>query len=130
SQFRLRTATERWVWVEVRGRVVDWDEHGLPLRLLGTCSDISAQVAETQLRNVLLDQSMAAIMVLSADHRIMEANKHAQEIFTTPGETLRNQSIHGLHVNDEHYQRLGSHYENLRRNGQLRLEFPLRDAHG
>lgn len=130
SQFRLRTATERWVWVEVRGRVVDWDEHGLPLRLLGTCSDISAQVAETQLRNVLLDQSMAAIMVLSADRRIMEANKHAQEIFTTPGETLRNQSIHGLHVNDEHYQRLGSHYENLRRNGQLRLEFPLRDAHG
>jgi diguanylate cyclase (GGDEF)-like protein/PAS domain S-box-containing protein len=49
-EFRLRRADESWVWIETRGRVVEWQD-GQAVRAVGTHSDISARkVAELALR--------------------------------------------------------------------------------
>ena len=49
-EFRLRRADESWVWIETRGRVVEWQD-GQALRAVGTHSDISARkTAELALR--------------------------------------------------------------------------------
>ena len=40
-EFRLRTRGGDWLWVQGRGRVVEWDRKGVPSRLVGTHSDIS-----------------------------------------------------------------------------------------
>lgn len=40
-QHRLRHRDGSWIWVNDRGRVVEWDEHGKPLRVIGTHSDIT-----------------------------------------------------------------------------------------
>ncbi len=56
---RMRTATDRWIWVLVRAKVVEreWRREtgksavGIPLRVVGTIVDISARIAaEKQLR--------------------------------------------------------------------------------
>ncbi|HRQ58677.1 MAG TPA: diguanylate cyclase, partial [Azoarcus taiwanensis] len=130
SEHRLRTASGRWLWVEVRGRVVDWDATAQPLRLIGTCTDISARVAETQMHTILLEESMAAIAVLSADRHILEANRRAMEIFVPPGTDLATLTLRSLHLSDEHYARLEPFNETLRRTGKVRLEYPMRDARG
>jgi PAS domain S-box-containing protein len=43
AEFRLRTKEEGWRWILARGQVVERDEHGAPLRFLGTHTDISKQ---------------------------------------------------------------------------------------
>ncbi|MFZ3218455.1 MAG: PAS domain-containing protein, partial [Rhodoferax sp.] len=61
-EFRLRTTTGDWLWVESRGDVTDMVE-GRPVQMMGTHSDISQRVAQTQLRRALLDESAAAIIL-------------------------------------------------------------------
>jgi PAS domain S-box-containing protein len=41
AEFRLRTADGRYRWVLSRGRVVERDVHGQPLRAVGTLTDLS-----------------------------------------------------------------------------------------
>ncbi|MBH0239735.1 diguanylate cyclase [Methylobrevis albus] len=41
AEQRLRHKDGRWIWVLDRGKVVDWDASGRPLRMVGTLSDIS-----------------------------------------------------------------------------------------
>jgi PAS domain S-box-containing protein len=43
AEFRIRTKEGKWRWILARGQVVERDEHGAPLRFLGTHTDISKQ---------------------------------------------------------------------------------------
>ncbi len=50
-EHRLRHRSGRWLWVLVRGKVVQRDEHGRPLRMMGTMIDITDRKAgEEELR--------------------------------------------------------------------------------
>lgn len=40
-EVRMRHKKENWVWVLDRGKVVSWDEHGKPVRMVGTHVDIT-----------------------------------------------------------------------------------------
>jgi diguanylate cyclase (GGDEF)-like protein/PAS domain S-box-containing protein len=42
---RMRHAAGHWVWVEVRGKVIERDAKGRPLRMVGTQLDVSARKA-------------------------------------------------------------------------------------
>lgn len=41
AEFRMRNRSGGWQWVLARGKVVEWDEKGQPLRFVGTHYDIS-----------------------------------------------------------------------------------------
>ncbi|MFH1214930.1 MAG: PAS domain-containing protein [Pseudomonadota bacterium] len=41
AEFRMRNKAGEWQWVLARGKVVEWDEEGRPLRFVGTHYDIS-----------------------------------------------------------------------------------------
>ena len=41
AEFRMRNKSGGWRWILARGKVVEWDVHGRPLRFVGTHSDIS-----------------------------------------------------------------------------------------
>jgi len=41
AEFRLRNKAGEWQWILSRGKVVEWDENGNPLRVIGTHKDIS-----------------------------------------------------------------------------------------
>ena len=50
-EVRLRTATNNWCWVLTRGTVVERDNHGRPVRMVGTHTDIAERKqAELALR--------------------------------------------------------------------------------
>ncbi len=42
SEYRMRTKDGRWIWVLDRGKVMQRDASGKPLRMIGTLTDISA----------------------------------------------------------------------------------------
>ncbi len=54
-EFRMRTKQGGWKWIQARGRVIEWDEDGSPVRMVGTHADITAlKQVEEKLR---LDES-------------------------------------------------------------------------
>ena len=77
---RLRTAQHDWRWVEVRGQLVQ-DPSGQYTRMMGTYSDISQRVQQSHLRRALLDQSAAAIFLVSPERIVRHANARATEMF-------------------------------------------------
>ncbi|MBU0664507.1 MAG: PAS domain S-box protein [Proteobacteria bacterium] len=41
AEFRLLCKNGVWLWIQARGKVVSWDEQGLPVRFVGTHTDIT-----------------------------------------------------------------------------------------
>jgi diguanylate cyclase (GGDEF)-like protein/PAS domain S-box-containing protein len=129
-EFRLRKADGRWLWVLARGRAVEWNEQGIPLRSVGTLSDISEHVAEAHLRNALLDRSAAAILLVSPDRRIVDANGQFASIFLRPEQKLTDLNLRDIHIDQAHWDNLGGSYAAIKKDGLLRLEHPFTDASG
>jgi PAS domain S-box-containing protein len=51
--FRMLTKTDQLIWVQLRGKIVDRSEGGVPLRITGTLQDITAQkLAEEERRKI------------------------------------------------------------------------------
>jgi two-component system, sensor histidine kinase and response regulator len=50
AEFRMKARSGDWVWILSKGKVVEWDHEGKPLRMIGVQQDITAQkIAEQEL---------------------------------------------------------------------------------
>jgi PAS domain S-box-containing protein len=58
-EFRQRTQTGDWKWILSLGRIVEWDNSGQPLRMLGTHSDIDDRKQSDVLLKVRAQQQSA-----------------------------------------------------------------------
>ncbi|MEM7773675.1 MAG: PAS domain S-box protein, partial [Cyanobacteria bacterium P01_A01_bin.37] len=80
------------VWVICSGQVIDWDDEGNPLRMVGCHVDISDhKYAEQRIREqaALLDIAPAAIFVRDLDNRILFWSQGAERLYGwTATETL------------------------------------------
>ena len=77
-EIRLRHKLGHWVWVLDRGRIVDWDTHGKPVRMVGTSQDITDRknADERQVHSVL-DAAPDGMLMVAADGTIRFANRIA-----------------------------------------------------
>ena len=51
QEFRLRNKKGEWQWVLSKGKIVEWDENGRPVRLIGTHTDITdRKIMELELK--------------------------------------------------------------------------------
>lgn len=57
SEHRIRHASGRWIWVRSRGKVVERDAEGRPLRMAGTARDV------TEARRIERDRRIAAEVI-------------------------------------------------------------------
>lgn len=84
---RLRHRDGHWIWVWDRGRIVERDVCGVPLRTAGTHTDITArresaellQAREEELRSIVTAMAEGVIL-LGADGRIRRCNSAAEHI--------------------------------------------------
>jgi len=86
-EFRMRTATEGWLWINGRGRIVASDRFGNPTRIMGTHTNIQKQ---KQTEVVLLEKSVSLIRTNQELQRLSTVFTHAAEgvIITTPNGTI------------------------------------------
>jgi len=61
TEFRFLRGDDSWMWIRARGKVVDRDQNGAPVRMVGTHSDITAH---KQVEEKLLD-SMGRLEAIS-----------------------------------------------------------------
>ena len=82
EEHRLRNSDGAWVWVLGRGKVVERDEDGNPLRMIGTMTDISERKeSEEALLKSSKEWSFAmdffddAIYLIDLDDKLVRANR-------------------------------------------------------
>ena len=87
AEFRMRHKDGRWLWVRDRGRVVERDADGKPLRLIGAFTDISEEkIAEERLAEekerlrITLHSIADAVICTDAANRITFMNPAAEQL--------------------------------------------------
>ena len=128
--FRIKTAQGVWLWVQARGSVTEWSEDGAPKKTVGVLSDISRQIAESQMRQALLDRSPAAIVLMDQRREAIEVNEQAKKLFLSPGASVKEASLLNIHIDTDHFVRFADFYQKIRQQGAVRVDFPLRDSTG
>ncbi len=82
-EFRVRRRDGEWLWVSARGRVAGRGRIGGPLRMMGTCQDISERKRAEQTSQMLtafLDCSEDSIISRTLDGTILSWNRGAERI--------------------------------------------------
>jgi diguanylate cyclase (GGDEF)-like protein/PAS domain S-box-containing protein len=77
SEHRIRNPRGEWVWVRSRGKVVERDASGSPLRMAGTARDVTVLRRAERERRVALEvlRSMSeAVAVIDLDFRFISVN--------------------------------------------------------
>ncbi|CCJ35004.1 multi-sensor signal transduction histidine kinase [Methanoculleus bourgensis MS2] len=92
-EFRARSASGRWIYVLDRLQVVSRDADGMPLRIVGTHSDITERKAaerELLIREMAMESSLSAIAIADLDGYLTYANQALLEMggLTDPGKIL------------------------------------------
>jgi PAS domain S-box-containing protein len=99
AQFRMQTKSGEWIWVQTRGRVVERDPEGKPLRLSGTHTDITDRKMvedalasnEARLRGIFSAIS-EGLVIHGRDGKIIEANLSAEKILGLNRQMILGQS--------------------------------------
>lgn len=72
--YRLQTKDGGWKWMRDRGRVVERDEDGAPLRISGAVQDIQENVKKEQERERLFNYSVDMFSIIDYDGAIQQVN--------------------------------------------------------
>jgi diguanylate cyclase (GGDEF)-like protein/PAS domain S-box-containing protein len=112
SEHRIRNAQGEWIWVRSRGKVVERDEAGNPLRIAGTARDISAGRSAERDRRIALEvlRSMdEAVAVTDLEFRFVSVNPAFSRITGYSEEEVMGQSaalLNSAQHSDEFYRRM------------------------
>jgi PAS domain S-box-containing protein len=107
-EFRMRHRDGHWVWIESRGRVVERDAKGTPLRMAGTHMDITdRKLAQEELRRtsdllaqqrealqITLDSIAQGISTMQADGHTTIYNRRYLELLDLPEDLLAAHPTH------------------------------------
>ena len=94
-EFRLRNKTGGWQWILSRGKVVEWDENGKPLRYVGTHKDITDRKraeealleSEKRLSQIIHGNSVATF-VIDNNHKITHWNMACEKLTGVSAEEM------------------------------------------
>lgn len=101
EEHRLRNAQGAWIWVLGRGRVVKRDQHGNPLRMVGTMTDINARKlaevalrgSEKRLRSLINATTEDVVVLLDTKLRIALVNERAAHVFGKTVDQMKGLSL-------------------------------------
>ena len=91
SDFRMRTKSGDWKWIRDRGRVVERDEEGDPIRAVGIHIDVTEEKErerELERYRRLVDELPESVCVYDADGRFELANDHIADVYGVDQEEL------------------------------------------
>ena len=102
-EYRLQTKSGNYAWILDRGKVISRNADGIPLRIIGTHTDISERKqaedairASEALRRAVLDSVQDAIVALDDADRIILFNKAAERHFGYPATEIVGQPVNRL----------------------------------
>ena len=87
-QYRCLTNSGDYIWIEDRGRVVEWNDDNTVARMIGAHRDIDAEIKLSEhqaLENKTLQEmvNIQTTELLSLNKKLMESNIHSERLATT-----------------------------------------------
>jgi PAS domain S-box-containing protein len=108
TEHRCRTGAGGWMWILDRGKVVERDGDGRPVRMVGTHTDITRRKdQERQLRHnkarykAIINTAADAIITMGEDRRITEVNPATARMFGWASGELIGQPVEVLMPTEE-----------------------------
>jgi PAS domain S-box-containing protein len=105
AEHRVRAKSGEWNWVLSRGKVVERDEHGIPLRVAGTSSNITqrkrAEEKLLQMSKVFME-SIDPIFIRDLEGNIVDVNRAAEETYGWRPEELISRPIKTIVAPERH----------------------------
>lgn len=80
AHFRLRRRTGDWLWVLSRGKVVEWDDEGQALRVVGTITDIQRLKEDENRLRTSQEELRAKVQELSDALRVQHQAGEAPQL--------------------------------------------------
>ena len=74
SDYRIRHADGRWLWIQTRGKVIDWRRDNIPLTMYGVHLDITAQRQAEESRQYLEGLLHSAIEVIGEGFAVYDSD--------------------------------------------------------
>lgn len=103
SEHRVKSRHGKWIWILDRGKVVEHDRHGKPLRAVGTHTDITERKqAEEAVREretriaAILDTAVDGIITINEEGNIETFNPAAEKIFGYQADGVLGRNVHIL----------------------------------
>jgi PAS domain S-box-containing protein len=137
-EIRVKTKSGKWIWILTKGRVVERDKHGMPIRMVGTQSDITTRrnaenkLIESEKRfRSLIYNSTEIIRILDENGTIIFDSPSSVHILGYPeGSLVGKNPIDYIHPDDQERVKkdLNEVYDN--KNTGIPTEFRIRKADG
>jgi PAS domain S-box-containing protein len=95
-----------WVWIRDRGRIVEWDRQGKPVRMVGTHEDVTELVnarealarSERRFKAMFANHDAVMLLVDPESGTIVDANAAASRFYGYDLEKLRGMNIGEINV--------------------------------
>ncbi|MBO9662150.1 EAL domain-containing protein [Dokdonella sp.] len=133
SEHRQRNHRGDWVWVIVRGKIVERDEDGQPLRMSGTARDVSATRAaerERRIADEVIRSMGEAVAVTDPQFRFVSVNPAFTRMAGWREDEVVGQSSTLLNCSQHAAEYYAAMRDNLVRNGHWRGELWQRRKDG
>lgn len=95
-EFRMQTKSGEYIWILSRGKIVDRDHNGKPIRMIGAHTDINerkealeALSASRKTFSSIVERSADGILVINHKDQVMYANDSAIELLGLDTDQLR-----------------------------------------
>ena len=73
NESRLRTKDGGWKWILTKGKVIEWDKEGNPIRMVGTHSDISVRKnIEDELKKKHIELSVSFEQITASEEELRQ----------------------------------------------------------
>lgn len=124
-EYRVQRDDGSHLWIEDRGRVIQRDEKGRALRMIGTRRDVSEarrQAEQQRLAAVVFEAASEGVAIMDVSYRLLAVNDACCELSGYSREELVGHSVTRLASSTETKQQYAAMREALRRNGSWQGE--------
>lgn len=132
-ELRMRHRDGRWIWVHDRGKVVEWDKDGTPLRMVGTHDDITDRVtAQQHLREagVVFENSLEGVLITDSSFKVTTVNPAFTSITGWSARGTRGRDLFFLFKSEMVAEQIDRLRQLARSPGGVRVELSLASADG
>ncbi|MBM4127223.1 MAG: PAS domain S-box protein [Nitrospira sp.] len=89
-EHRVRHRTGEWKWFAMRGKLVQWDEDGRPVRMMGTMTDVTdRKLSDIALAQAAHDLEKKNLELAEARDKALDAAKMKAEFLATMSHEIR-----------------------------------------
>ncbi len=123
AEYRMRTKQGGWIWISDRGRVMERDGEGNPVRFAGAHLDITRRrEAEERLKESLLEKE---VLLRETHHRVKNNFQIIMSLLSLQASGLRERSLHApLEEAKNRIRSMALIHEKLYQSGEMaRIDF-------